>query len=216
MIDFGGRQKSESLSLDEKETHSPGSSDHFSRLLQLSPRLHSQHLWRCWKHDAIPSLCLSVYRPNLERQELPAERPAPCSTTDGQTEGRDHLSPLGLVAAQQASLLRAISASQHPAMRAHSATQRPSTGRSLSVVVSRTMVKTLGPIGSRSLAVAMVNSNYHGPSRTLSMTVTVRTVADSPPSNYGPSRAQSTNLGSKVLVSASLVSAPVSAVVGTP
>ena len=153
-------------------------------------------------------------RPNLEPQDIPAERPAPCSTTDRQTEGWDHLSTLGLVAAQQASLLRAISATQHPAMRAHSATQRPSTSRSLSVVVSRTMVKTLGPIASRSLAVAMVDKHYHGPGRTLSMTV--RTVADSPPSNYGPSRAQSTDLGSKVPVSASLVSAPVPVPVDPP
>ena len=46
--------------------------------------------------------------------------------------------------------------------------------------------------------------------------MTVRTVADSPLSNYGPSRAQSTDLGSKVLVSTSLVSAPVPVPVDPP
>ena len=56
-----------------------------------------------------------------------------------------------------------------------------SMSRSLSVV-SRTIVKILGPSASRSLAVVMADSHY---------------------------RAQSTDLGLKVLLSASLVSAPV-------
>src|SRR6266576_6259687 len=64
---------------------------------------HSQHPWWCRKYDAIPSLCLSPHRWQLEDH--------PCSMTDGLSEVRD-LSILGLVAAHETRHIRALSSTR--------------------------------------------------------------------------------------------------------
>jgi len=70
---------------------------------------------------------------------------------------------------------------------------------------------------SRTLSMTMrkaVADAHHGPCRTLSATMD-GAVADAPPSYYGPSRVQSTALGSKLLGSTVLGSAAAHAPPGT-
>src|SRR6266852_2656937 len=113
----------------------------FQQAAATSSGPHSQHLWRCRKHDAIPSPCLSLHRQQLQD---PAE--TPCSTTDGLTDARDLSTPsLGLVvaAAHDPPHLQALPATLRPAMVNAPPSLGPSTGRSLSALVSRTMA-TLG------------------------------------------------------------------------
>ena len=54
---------------DKTETYSPDQATFQQAATRSGP--HSQHPWRCRKHDAIPSLCLSLRTRQLE--DLPAE-----------------------------------------------------------------------------------------------------------------------------------------------